>query len=130
MAKRKARAAAKPAAMAAGRFWKLVEAARRADDFVLALSSVLEKLPADEIIGFQTTLHQYLARAYRFPLLAANFIIQSYVSDDVFEDFRAWLVSQGRERYVAAVADPESICDWLERSAVDGIDGQSVLLAA
>jgi hypothetical protein len=63
-------------------------------------------------------------------LLAANFIIQSYVSDDVFEDFRAWLVSHGRERFEAAVSDPESICDWLERSEVDDIRGETMLLVA
>jgi hypothetical protein len=130
MAKRKARTPPTSSAMKEDRFWKLIEGARQEDDFIVALTTSLKELSADDIIGFQNVLHHQIVDACKFPLLAANFIIQSYVSDDVFEDFRAWLLSQGRERFVAAVADPESICDWLERSEVDDIDGQSVLLAA
>lgn len=130
MAKRKSGTPVKPSAMKEDRFWKLIAEARLKDDFLVALAARLEDLTADEIVGFQNTLQRQLARAYKFPLLAANFIIQSYVSDDVFEDFRAWLVSQGRERFEAAVSDPQSICDWLKRSEVDGIDGEAMLLAA
>ncbi len=111
-------------------FWKLIEEARQADDFIVALASNLEDLPADDIIGFQNTLRQKLVEARTFPLLAANFIIQSYVSDDVFEDFRAWLISNGADRFGTAILDPESICDWLERSEVDDLDGESMLLVA
>ena len=32
-------------------------------------------------------------------------------SDDGFIDFRAWLIAQGREVYLAALADPDSLTD-------------------
>src|SRR5262245_11337255 len=138
MAKRKPKARttrtmsarAKSAGMTEARFWKLIEAARQADDFINALTANLEDLPARDIVDFQNLLHRKVAEARTFEVLAANFIIQGYVSDDVFEDFRAWLVSQGRKRFEAAVADPESICDWFERSEVDDIHGEAVLFAA
>lgn len=116
--------------MKADRFWKLITEARKEDDFRIALTAKLEDSPAEEIVGFQNTLRRKLVDACTFPLLAANFIIQSYVSDDVFEDFRAWLVSNGRDRFEASISDPESICDWFERSEVDNIDGESMLLIA
>lgn len=81
------------------------------------------------IVRFGTILHRLLARAYTFELLAANFIIQSYVSDDVFEDFRAWLIAQGRERFEAALADPETIADFLEPDRVMDLGGEAILLA-
>jgi hypothetical protein len=112
------------------RFWMLIEEARAGRNFDKALGAKLDKLPVKEIIAFENALQRRLRDAYTFPVLAANFIIQSYTSDDVFEDFRAWLVTQGQERFEAAVADPESICDWLKRSKVEGIDGSMMLLLA
>jgi hypothetical protein len=116
--------------MSEPRFWKLIADARQAKKFHTALTAALKALSPDEIIGFQNTLRRKLLEAYKFPVLAANFIIQSYTSDDVFEDFRAWLVSQGQERFEAALSDPESICDWHERDEVDDMDGESMLFVA
>jgi hypothetical protein len=130
MAKRKPQTPVKPSAMKEDRFWKLIAEAQQKDNFLVALTAKLEDSPADDIVGFQNTLQRKLVDACTFPLLAANFIIQSYVSDDVFEEFRAWIVSNGRERFEASISDPESICDLLERSEVDAIDGASMLLVA
>ena len=58
-----------------------------------------------------------------FDFLAAQYIIQSHVSDDSFEDFRAWLCMQGKERFEAASSDVSSIADWLKRDDVDSVDG-------
>src|SRR5262245_43894761 len=112
MAKRKPDTNATSGAMAEPRFCKLIEEACQAKKFYKALTAKLKALAPGEIIGFQNTLQRKLRDAYTFPVLAANFIIQSYTSDDVFEDFRAWLVSQGQERFESAVSDPESICGW------------------
>jgi hypothetical protein len=130
MAKRKGKLPAKPSATKELPFWNLIEGARQAGDFIITLTANLEDLPAKDIIAFENTLQRKLVEAYAFPVLAANFIIQSYVSDDVFEGFRAWLIRQGRKRFESAVTDPETICDWLERDEVDDIDGESMLLVA
>jgi hypothetical protein len=106
------------AKMTEERFWGLIEEGRCARNICSALTAALKRLSAKEIIAFENMFRRKLADAYLFPVLAANFIIESYVSDDVFESFRAWLVSQGRQRFEAALADPESICDWLERKGV------------
>jgi hypothetical protein len=106
------------------RFWALIEDARLSSSVCSALTAALKKLAAEEIIGFEHTLRRKLALAYVFPLLAANYVIESYVSDDVFESFRAWLVSQGRQRFEAALSDPESICDWLDRKGASAVDRQ------
>lgn len=119
-------------AMKEDRFWGVIEDARSARDVCSALTASLKKLAAEEIIAFENMFRRKLAQAYVFPLLAANFVIESYVSDDVFESFRAWLVSQGRKRFEAALSDPESICDWLERKGVNAVDshGEAMLFVA
>lgn len=41
-----------------------------------------------------------------------------FVSDDVWEDVRAWIVAQGQEAYLHALADPEAIPAALGRLSV------------
>jgi len=71
-----------------------------------------------------------VADACTFPVLAANFVIESFVSDDGFKNFRAWFVSNGLERFTNAIKNPESIADWLQKEDVDEIDGESMLEVA
>lgn len=112
------------------RFWELIENSQVSDDPYEHLTESLRAAPADDIVAYQNILREKIAEACTFPILAANFVIQSYVSDDVFEDFRAWLVSKGRERFENAVSNPETIASWLERDEVDDIDGATMLLLA
>ena len=111
-------------------FWKYIDQASGSEDFADHLKNTLCNLGADEIISFKNILLQKLVDAYVFPLLAANFIISSYVSDDGFKEFRAWLVSKGQLDFQNAIYDPETIADWLERDEVDEIEGEEFLYLA
>lgn len=111
-------------------FWRMIEHARSHKDGIESLGASLRTLSLLDIVSFNDILSKKIADAATFPVLAANFVIMSYVSDDIFRDFRAWLVSQGRDRYVAAVSDPETIPDWLDASEAQHISGESMLLAA
>lgn len=42
---------------------------------------------------------------------AAEIIKEYGCSDDGFIDFRAWLIAQGKEVYLAALADPDSLAE-------------------
>ncbi len=114
--------------MTENQFWQLIEDARATGDTVEGLSAALVALPLPDIVSFEDVLSKKIADAATFPILAACFVIMSYVSDDTFDDFRAWLVSQGRTRYSEAVKDPETIADWLRKDEVDEIDGESILM--
>lgn len=116
--------------MTEDRFWKMIEDAHDSGDAIAYLSATLMASSRHEIISFNDILSQKIADAATFPILAGNFVIMSYVSDDTFRDFRAWLVYQGRGRYAAAIKDPETIADWLEYDEVDDIDGESMLMLA
>ena len=109
-------------------FWRIIEDSMGSGSE--AIKAKLCSLSRDDILEFHHTLTRMVAAACTFPLLAANFAIESYVSDEGFREFRAWLVSQGRGKYYSALKDPESIADWLEKDAVDEIDGAAMLLSA
>lgn len=111
-------------------FWKYIDQALGSDNFVDNLKRMLCDLGADEVISFKNILLQKLVDAYVFPLLAANFVISSYVSDDGFKAFRAWLVSKGKSTFEKAINNPESIADWLGKDEVDEIDGEEFLFLA
>ena len=111
-------------------FWNIIENALQEEDLYEHIKLVLGSMSCGEIVSFQSILNKKVAAACTFSLLEANFVIASYVSDDGFRDFRAWLVSQGAEKFGKALIDPESIVDWLDKSVVDEIDGGPMLSVA
>jgi Protein of unknown function (DUF4240) len=92
-------------------FWRLIEQARiEAPDAVAARAGVrLASRPADEIVSYAQLLWDLLASSYRADLWAAAYLINGGASDDGFEYFRGWLISQGQTVFEAAVADPDSL---------------------
>lgn len=61
--------------------------------------------------AFHDILHAYEDLANRYGLWDAANIMKEWCSDDGFIDFRAWLISQGKEVYLAALRDPDSLAD-------------------
>ena len=54
----------------------------------------------------------YTSLAYQYGLwTAASVMERGGCTDDGFLDFRGWLIAQGREVYMAALADPDSLAD-------------------
>jgi hypothetical protein len=94
-------------------FWELIEHARsnaRDDErLVEQVATALLALPTEEILDFEEQMSQAEHRAYRWEVWGAAYLINGGCSDDGFQDFRAWLVAQGRDTFTRAVADP----DWL-----------------
>lgn len=109
------------------KFWEYIDEGQVEGELYSYLFTTLNQLDQKEILEFHTSLTVQLAKACTFPLLAANFTIESYVSDDGFKSFRAWLISQGSAKYKAAIDDPETIADWLDKDSVDEIDGDDLL---
>jgi hypothetical protein len=58
-----------------------------------------------------------MAESYRWDLWGAAYLINGGCSDDGFDYFRGWLLSQGRAIWQATLADPDSLADH-PRSAV------------
>ena len=98
------------------RFWMLVDAARAhagANEHARppALRAALADLGAAEIQGFQRVYDRMLARANRWDLLGAAYLMNGGCSDDGFRYFRDWLISEGKATYEQALADPDSLAE-------------------
>ena len=114
-------------------FWKLIDKAKRDPSKAAEITKALAKLPPARIIAFEQRLRDELHRACTHDMIVACFLVESYISDDVFEDFCAFVLLQGRERFENAIRDPSTICDWLTREAADDLDaitGEPLLFVA
>jgi len=99
-------------------FWKLIEDARAqvadltdAEAVAARGAALLSAFPREEIVAAQHVLDSLLATSYRNSLWAAASLINGGCGDDGFEDFRGWLIVQGREVFEQSVADPDSLAD-------------------
>ena len=95
------------------RFWKLVNESRaggaRDSVFMNRLGSSLGKLAPAQIAEFDRHFFELHRGSYRWDLWGACYLIMGGCSDDGFEYFRAWLVSQGQSVFEKALRDPDSL---------------------
>jgi hypothetical protein len=111
-------------------FWRLVgeirdraETTDVADDETLAtcvVDVIADRLTADEILAFGAVAGDLVGLADIPAMEAAMFLIEGYISDDSFMDFRDALILLGREPFEAAIVDPDSLAEYLQAAPVKG----------
>lgn len=105
-------------------FWELIQRTRVGaggdpKQQEARLRRELESLNPTQIAAFGKRFSMYVHDAYHWDLWGAAYVIGGGCSDDGFWDFRAWLVSQGEDTYKAAIADPESLLDVVDKDDPD-----------
>ena len=108
------------------RYWKLIAdsltASGEDQDAQLAfLKNELSKLPANDIIGFRLRTDKLLQDTYNPTMWCAGYIMNGGCSDDMFDYFRLWVISRGREVYENAKADPDSLIAVADVDVPEGI---------
>ena len=96
-------------------FWTLVEEVKNAcgqdqEKYMDMLKARLKEQGAEYAQDFHNIVHAYKDLAYKYGLWSACGLM-GHATDDGFIDFRAWLISQGKEAYFAALKDPDSLAD-------------------
>jgi hypothetical protein len=100
-------------------FWNLIDLARAdaaaADDPELALAAALtNRLAAfskQEIFEYQEQFDRHHEALYRWDVWGAAYLIGGGCSDDSFIDFRAGLITQGRDWFERAAASPDALAE-------------------
>jgi hypothetical protein len=100
--------------MTVDQFWNLIDRIHSAsegdmDKKCALLKHELLDLPVPEVVSYQAHFDEAIDTAYTWPLWGVAFIMNGGCSDDSFMDFRATLISMGRETYEAAVEHPDSL---------------------
>jgi hypothetical protein len=99
-------------------FWKLIEDARsqvpdpaEGEAVADSAAALLATRPRHEIAAAEQVLWGLMTSSYRNPLWAAAYVINGGCSDDGFDYFRGWLITQGHDVFQRAVADPDTLAE-------------------
>ena len=99
-------------------FWEMIAQGREAcagnlDALVHWLEDKLAEMGPEAALEFDAIVHAYYGLAYKYGLWNAASIMCNGCTDDGFWDFLGWLIAQGREVYLAALKDPDSLAELL-----------------
>lgn len=102
--------------MNADEFWLIIDQVHadsggEMDRKCALLKERLVVLDAAELGDFINHFDAADAAAYTWSLWGAAYVMHGGCSDDSFADFRSTLISQGREVFVRALKDPDSLAD-------------------
>ena len=94
--------------------------------------------PPDDILDWNLYFYEYRDAAFRNDLRAAGTALGVPSNSDAFLDFRAWLIAQGKETYMAAMGNPDTLAEQptigadmkFEELANCAVDAYAELLSA
>lgn len=109
-------------------FWEIIERSRdschgEVECQTTELIKNVTLLTENAIFDYQVHYLKFMELAYDARLWAAGSILDE-LSDDGFTDFRAWLISRGRDVFFRCLTDPEALVDIVvlgERVTAEGI---------
>lgn len=96
------------------KFWILIDNAVKASngkDSIKErhLTTELTKLSLDDIKDFEISFRKCVIDADDFKVMAAQKIIDGYVSDDTYLYFRCWLIGQGETIYTESLKNADCL---------------------
>ena len=98
-------------------FWTLIGEAKRLcgqdlDASAQWLEDQLLLMGPEQARRFDDIVHAYAKLSHKYGLwTAASVMREDFCSDDCFADFQGWLIAQGKDVYLAALKDPDSLAD-------------------
>lgn len=121
---------ASDALMDEDQFWRIMQTAKdnAKGDYEQQqeeLANELRKLTADEIILFGNRFRYFKGQANTWELWGAIYIIHGGCGDDSFNDFREWVIGQGKDFYYKTVSDPETLVE-VETTEIEDVDWEGL----
>ncbi|MHC0442915.1 DUF4240 domain-containing protein [Flavobacterium sp. 3-210] len=107
-------------------FWKIIQKTKDSsggnfEEQQEELANELRKLTADELILFGNSFRNFRGEANTWELWGAIYIIHGGCSDDSFNDFREWVIAQGKDFYYKIITNPELLAE-IETHLIEEFD--------
>ena len=109
-------------------FWSIIDSSRAAaakmkrapgQDFLdlheQTLAEALRALPPEDIAAFNDVFWSIHRSAYRWDLWGAAYWLHGGCGDDGFTDFRACMISLGKEHFARVLSNPDALADLAGR---------------
>ena len=97
--------------MDTNQFWNIIDTASAASDDIdlqtELLQTQLQQLSLEEVLSFDEHFTHASHGLYGWNMWRAADIMIGVTSDDVFADFRSWVISRGRRSYEHILASPD-----------------------
>ena len=111
-------------------FWEIIQTTKdnSKGDFEKqqeVLAKELRKLTPDEIILYGNRFRYFRGIANTWELWGAIYIIHGGCGDDSFNDFREWVIGQGKDYYYKTINSPETLID-LDADVINEIDWEGL----
>ncbi|MBM7702876.1 DUF4240 domain-containing protein [Metabacillus iocasae] len=103
-------------------FWQLIEQSRQIEsqeEQVEWLRDTLSTKSVDEVLAFEMTFGMIQNESYQSSLWAAAYILMGGCSDDAFDYFCGWLISQGEDIYNKVIANHEYLAEYITEENLD-----------
>lgn len=115
-------------------FWHIIEDAKmhssNNSELAKYIIDLLEARNIESILGFDYWFSKFHYGSYNGDLWCTAYVAMGGCSDDAFDYFRAWLISQGKEVFEAAMSDPDSLVSALENTGRDAPENEILLVAS
>lgn len=99
-------------------YWQIIEnSLQDADTLEQQEDNLIEELShltAEDIIGFRLRTEFFMFQSYSNELWCAASIMNDGCDDDGFQNFRLWLISQGKQIFTDAMVDPDNLSTYFE----------------
>ncbi|MDB1089958.1 DUF4240 domain-containing protein [Streptomyces sp. ACA25] len=111
-------------------FWEIVDGTRESadgdpDTHADLLVERLAELDPEAVTVFAQHFESRFVRAYRWDVWGAAWVLLDGASDDSFDNFRCWLISQGRRVFEGTLHDPDSLAELLADGFDPDTDGEA-----
>lgn len=121
--------------MERSRFWEIIQKSKDYSNNdmevqLVELERILCLFKSEEIISFYRVFQDLMNESYHFDLWAAAYIINDGCTEDEFDYFRGWLISQGETVFTNALADPESLVDVIPEKSEEKTFFENIIYAA
>ena len=117
------------------KFWELIQSSyeesnRETDKQMELLINKLAEYSQEDMLRFGQIYDIYAKESYKEKLWAAAYVMNGGCSDDCFDYFRGWLISRGKEAYLNAMINPDSIIDLDTSYEEDYFENETMLSVA
>ncbi len=114
-------------------FWKIIEAAGspsviEPEEQCEIISDRLRGHTKEQLVSFANEHYRQLEKLDNWQILKASYVVLGYASDDVFEDFRNWIILHGKTKFFETLSNPEALADYAQvQDPVEDSSGEPLL---
>jgi len=114
-------------------FWEIIEQTtgnKDQDSQEIALRKALDRISADDILGFELAFDAQFVRAESWDLWGAAYVANGGASDDGFAYFRYWLISRGHDAFEKVLANPDDLAEIVPADAENSLEFEAFAYVA